>query len=115
VSLLDSTFSDDSCLFVVLKEDYDKWKNDELLFCGSGICDYPLISQDELIGTLKNDLFFLYEDVDFDNPDELKKVFKEEKVFAHRDFFPAWGYNIIYGTYCLPGDKKVVAFGYYRD
>ena len=97
-------------------EDYKKWKDGKILYDKWNDC---FITKDEAIEKLKklkwNSGELWYPNVNWDNDDEVDKVFKKEKIKTYDEFFDDYDYD--YETfvdfYTTPNGEEVVAFGYY--
>lgn len=96
-------------------EDYEKWKNGEVLFCKD---NDEFGTREEFIEELKNAKWrfsgnLRYPDVNWENEYEVSDIFLEERIVTCEEFFDDEWYETFEDTYTTPKGEKVVAFGYY--
>lgn len=95
-------------------EEYKKWEDGEVLFWGERD---KFATKEEIIAELKvmegwNGGLY-YDDVDWDNEDDLHDVFSDEYIKSFDRFFENDWYETYSYRHTTPSGDEVVAFGYY--
>ena len=97
-------------------EEYKKWKNGEVLYWQD---KDEFGTREEIIEKLKVKKFYsgelYYDNVDWENEDEVNEIFYDENIKTCDEFFDNEYYETFYDDYTTPSGDKVVAFGYYGD
>lgn len=96
-------------------EDYDKWQRDEVLYWRD---KDKFGTREEIIEELKvmrssysGELY--YDNVNWDNEDEVSDVFLDEGIQTCEEFFDNEYYETFYDSYVTKNGDVVVSFGYY--
>lgn len=89
-------------------EEYDKWKNGEVLYWRDRD---KFCTREEIIAELKT--LSWYSNVDWDDGDSVYDVFQDEGVKDYRSFFCSYDYETFRNSYTTTSGEKVYAFGFY--
>lgn len=96
------------------EEEYEKWKNEEVLFWKERD---KFGTREEIIAELKTlkswsgNLW--YANVNWENEDEVHDVFSDEGIMTYNYFFEYYYYETYSYRHTTPSGDKIVAFGYY--
>lgn len=95
-------------------EEYEKWKNGEVLYWRDRD---KFATKEEIISELKTMTWYdgklCYPDAEWDNEDYVHDVFSDEGVKTCDEYFDNYYYETFRQTHTTPSGDKVVAFGYY--
>lgn len=95
-------------------EEYEKWKNKEVLFWKERD---KFGTREEIIAELKTIESWhgglWYANVDWENEDEVHDVFSDEGIMTYDYFFEDYYYETYSYNHTTPSGDKIVAFGYY--
>ncbi len=95
-------------------EEFEKWRNEEVLYWRERD---EFGTREEIIAELKalkswgGGLW--YDNVDWENEDEVHNVFSDEGIMSYNYFFEDYYYETYSYKYTTPSGDKIVAFGYY--
>lgn len=104
-------FSEKEMLWVVSAEDYEKWVNNEYLYCGDAdLFDLPLAAPVKIVFWLHDGGW--YSNYDFTNADDILIVLDAEYIYTYEEFFEQSGYETFEEEFTLSNGQEVVAFGY---
>lgn len=95
-------------------EQYDKWKNEEILYWKE---EDKFGTREEIIEEMKNakwwDGSFKFSDVNWEDEDEVADIFSDYEVKTHEEYFDDEWFETYVETYTTPKGEEIVAFGYY--
>lgn len=95
-------------------EEFTKWENGEVLFWKYRD---KFGTRDEIIKELKSDTTYdgrlSYPDINWDDPNRVRDIFKDECIQTFEEFFDDEWFETFSTTYTTPGGEEIVAFGYY--
>ena len=95
-------------------EEYEKWRNEEVLFWKE---QDKFGTREEIIAELKTLKSWggglWYGNVDWENEDEVHDVFSDEGIMTYDYFFNDYYYETYSYSHTTPSGDDVVAFGYY--
>lgn len=95
-------------------EEYKKWENEEILYWGDAD---KFGTREEIIEELKNKKSwrggFYYDNVDWENEDDVHDVFSDENIKTCKEFFDNEWFETFADSYTTSSGEEVVAFGYY--
>lgn len=96
------------------KEDYDMWDSGDLLYWDS---KEKLMFKEDIIKELKEkrhwDGTLYYPDVDWDDEDEIKEIFEDEKIQTSEEFFDDEYLETFEEEYTTSSGEKIISFGKY--
>lgn len=96
-------------------EEYDRWKNGEILYSKWDNCFVG--TKEECIKNLKKETWangsLRYEDVDWDNEDQVYDIFSDNGICTYNAFWDDYEYEYFQESYKTPSGDIVIAFGYY--
>lgn len=87
-------------------DDFQKWQDGEVLFWG---WEKEFVTKDELIKKLKKQ----YDDVDWNNDEEVETLFSELEISTYDEFFNENYYETFEQEYTTPSGDTIIGFGYY--
>jgi hypothetical protein len=107
-SIFETNSSSTHSISMANKNDYDKWKNDEVLFNGS-----EFVSQEEAIKCIKEDKYFIKHNSDFDFSDEdaVNELLKDNDYYTYDNY--GNDYEYFSQSHKTQSGDEIVAFGYY--
>ena len=95
-------------------EEYEKWEKGEVLYWGERD---KFDTKENIINALKTATWYsgglMYDDVNWDNEDEVEDVFYDEGIKTCEKFFENDWFETFEQSYTTPSGEKIVAFGYY--
>ena len=95
-------------------EQYRKWKSGEILYWKA---EDKFGTREEIIEKLKTLTWYndglCYDDVNWDNEDEVNNVFSDEEIKTCEEYFENEWFETFEESYTTSNGEKVVAFGYY--
>ena len=95
-------------------EEYEKWENGEVLYWGE---KDKFGTKEDIIEELKTLTWYggglRYDDVNWDDEDEVNDVFSDEDIKTCEEYFENEWFETFEEYYTTPNGEKVVAFGYY--
>lgn len=93
------------------EEEYEKWKNDSLLFWKD---ENKFGTREDIIEELQDCDY--YSNVDWEDEETVSEIFSEEGIQTYEEFFDDEWFETYHESYTTPNGETVVAFGYYgRD
>ena len=91
-------------------EEYEKWKNEEILY---DKYEHKFGTREEMIEHLKSKSY--YSNTDWSNEDEVNDAFADEEIQTFQKFFDNEYYETFVEHYTTNNGEKIVAFGYYGE
>lgn len=95
-------------LTMCTEEEYQKWKNGEVLYFK---WEELFATREEIIEKLKNKTW--YSNVNWDDEDAVEEIFSDEGIKTFEEFFEDEWFETFRDKYTTPSGDVVVAFGYY--
>lgn len=95
-------------------EEYEKWKNGEVLYWRERD---KFGTKEDIIEEMKTLTWYngglIYDDVNWENEDEVNDIFSDEGVNTCEEYFENEWFETFRDSYTTPNGEKVIAFGYY--
>lgn len=96
-------------------DEYEKWKNEEILFWQD---ENKFATKQEIIEELKQARWsynnsLKYPDVNWEDEDEIDELFSDERIQTYEEFFDNEWFETYSQTYTTPNGETIVGFGYY--
>ena len=96
-------------------DEYEKWKNEEILFWQD---ESKFATKQEIIEELKQSRWsynnsLKYPDVNWEDEDEVDELFSDERIQTYEEFFDNDWFETYSQTHTTPKGDTVVGFGYY--
>ena len=95
-------------------EEYKKWEDGEILYWRD---KDKFGTKEDIIEELKTLTWYrgglIYNNVNWENEDEVHDVFSDEGIKTCEEFFDNEYYETFEDSYTTPNGERVVAFGYY--
>lgn len=96
-------------------EEYEKWKNGEVLYWKDRD---KFGTKEDIIEELKTLRYswskeLCYPDTNWENEDDVSDVFSDEGIGTCEEFFDNEWFETFEQSYTTPNGEKIVAFGYY--
>lgn len=95
-------------------EEYEKWEKGEILYWGE-IDKFD--TRENIINALKTARWYsgglMYDNVNWENEDEVEDVFYDEGIKTCEKFFDNDYFETFEQSYTTTNGEKIVAFGYY--
>lgn len=111
-NVFETNSSSTHSLTMTSKEEYNKWKNGEMLFN-----DGEFTTREKAIEDLKKQEWFNKHNPDFDFTDEdrVNEALREEEYYTYKEYwnYKEEDYETFEDTYETSKGDEVVAFGYY--
>ena len=101
-------------LTMCTEEEYQKWKNGEVLYWRD---KDKFGTREDIIEELKTLTWYrgglIYNNVNWEDEDEVHDVFSDEGIKACEEFFDNEWFKTFKDQYTTPSGDVVIAFGYY--
>lgn len=95
-------------------EEYKKWEDGEVLYWRD---KDKFGTKEDIIAELKTLTWYsgglCYDDVNWENEDEVSDVFSDEGIKSYEEYFDNEWFETFKDSYTTPNGEEVVAFGYY--